>query len=119
MWNSIRHAPSQTNVLAYLTQIEDLSFNEVEYYRELARNAPDRIMQLPAWLTHVVSLLNTTRLQEYQKETERSIAQLCEYQIEIERLNGCLTAIYSSTSWRITEPLRRLRKLLQGSISLW
>ena len=66
---------------------------------------------------HDRDLTNRRRREMLERNMRVLEAQVETLEIENARLRGEVQAIHASTSWRITAPLRHLRRMIGGSIS--
>ena len=66
---------------------------------------------------HDRELTNRRRREMLEQNMRALEAQVETLEIENARLRGEVQAIHASTSWRITAPLRHLRRMIGGGVS--
>jgi hypothetical protein len=122
MWNAIRYAPACDIIQEYLKVAERGPYRNVPYFRELYMRVPAESMSLPTGVSFdfakqrqelVARYAGAQQQERAEQERAEFAAAHAQIKNELQEVRAELAAIRSTISWKITRPLRGLRRVLR------
>jgi putative sugar O-methyltransferase len=113
MWNAIRYAPSCDIIHEYLKVAERGAYRNAPYFRELYMRVPAESMRLPTGVSFDFAKQRQVQARAHaqtENDLQEARAQLAAAHAQTEHERAELAALRSTISWKITSPLRAIRR---------